>query len=182
MIIITFQCLSRVETSMWGCSLLTLLSWLYLLMGNFSPSFKFKICQKFKISQPKVINCSLLGDFCLANFKFLAYFKFKTRWETGHWTLEWSVKKCVCGGEGVSFNKKHQSLVRRPPWRALQQTCRLIGQIKYYYYWRHDFLWHVMTVVIFMIDCVDPKSESWVQLLKYIWYQVNDFLEKFLIK
>ncbi len=48
-------------------------------MSNFSPSFKFKICQQFKISQPKVINCHLIGDFCLANFKFVTDFKFKTR-------------------------------------------------------------------------------------------------------
>jgi hypothetical protein len=42
-------------------------------MSNFSPRFKFKICQKFEIIQPKVIS--------LANFKFLIDFKFKTRWE-----------------------------------------------------------------------------------------------------
>jgi hypothetical protein len=52
-------------------------------MSNFSPNFKFKICQKFKISQPKVINCHLIGDFCLANFKFLTAFKFKIRREIG---------------------------------------------------------------------------------------------------
>jgi hypothetical protein len=48
-------------------------------MTNISPSFKFQIGQNFKNSQPKVINCHLLGDFCLASFKFLADFKFKTR-------------------------------------------------------------------------------------------------------
>jgi hypothetical protein len=41
-------------------------------MSIFSPNFKFKFkfksCQKIKISNPKVINCHLLGDFCLANF------------------------------------------------------------------------------------------------------------------
>jgi hypothetical protein len=36
----------------------------------------FKICQKFKINQPKVINCFALGGFCLANFKFSTDFKF----------------------------------------------------------------------------------------------------------
>jgi hypothetical protein len=46
---------------------------------NFSASFKFKIGQKSKISQPKVINYYLLGDFCLASFKFLPDFKFKIR-------------------------------------------------------------------------------------------------------
>ncbi len=45
------------------------------LKSNFSPSFKCKIFQKFKISQPKVINCSLLGDFCLTYFKILIDFK-----------------------------------------------------------------------------------------------------------
>jgi hypothetical protein len=40
------------------------------ITGNFSPSFKFKICQKFKTSQAKVINYHLPGDFCLADFKF----------------------------------------------------------------------------------------------------------------
>jgi hypothetical protein len=49
---------------------------------------KFKICQKFKISQPKVINCQLIGDFWLANLKFLTDFKFKTRWEIGHKSTE----------------------------------------------------------------------------------------------
>jgi hypothetical protein len=49
------------------------------LIASFSPSFKFKVCQKFKISQPKLINCHLLNDFSLANFKFLTDFKFKTR-------------------------------------------------------------------------------------------------------
>jgi hypothetical protein len=48
---------------------------------GFSPIFKFKICQKIKINQSKVINCYVLGDFCLANFKFLTDFKFKIRWE-----------------------------------------------------------------------------------------------------
>ncbi len=48
---------------------------------GFSPNFKFKICQKIKINQSKVINCYVLGDFCLANFKFLTDFKFKIRWE-----------------------------------------------------------------------------------------------------
>jgi hypothetical protein len=43
------------------------------LMSNFSPNFKFKI------SQPKVINYHLLGDFCMTNFKFLTDFKFKIR-------------------------------------------------------------------------------------------------------
>jgi hypothetical protein len=42
-----------------------------ILMSNFSQDFNFKICQKFKINQPKIINCSVLGDFCLAYFKFL---------------------------------------------------------------------------------------------------------------
>jgi hypothetical protein len=41
-----------------------------IFMTNFSSKFKFKICQKIKISQPKVISCPILGDFCLANFKF----------------------------------------------------------------------------------------------------------------
>jgi hypothetical protein len=36
-----------------------------------------KKIKKIKNSQPKVINCHLIGDFCLANFKF------KTRWEIG---------------------------------------------------------------------------------------------------
>ncbi len=53
-------------------------------MSNFSLNFKFKICQKFKISQPKVINSSVLGDFCLANFKFLTDLKFKIQWEIGY--------------------------------------------------------------------------------------------------
>ncbi len=52
------------------------------LMANFSPNFKFKICQKFKINQPKEINCYVLDDFCMANLKFLTDFKFKIRWET----------------------------------------------------------------------------------------------------
>jgi hypothetical protein len=47
--------------------------------SNFLPNFKFKICQKFKISQAKVFNCHLLADFCLANFKFLTDFRFKIR-------------------------------------------------------------------------------------------------------
>ncbi len=47
-------------------------------MFNFSPDFKFKTCQKFKIRQPKSINCRLLGDF-LDNFEFLKDFELKTR-------------------------------------------------------------------------------------------------------
>ncbi len=47
--------------------------------ASISPNFKLKICQKLKISQPNVINCSVLGDFCLANFKFQTEFKFKIR-------------------------------------------------------------------------------------------------------
>jgi hypothetical protein len=57
-------------------------------LSNFSPSFKFKICQSFKINQPKLINCHILGDFCLPNFKFLTDFEFKTRWEIGRWIFQ----------------------------------------------------------------------------------------------
>jgi hypothetical protein len=46
-------------------------------MSNFSPNFIFKICQKFNTSHPKVSSRHLLGDFCLANFKFLTDFNLK---------------------------------------------------------------------------------------------------------
>jgi hypothetical protein len=55
-----------------------------LMSDNFSPNFRFKICQKFKINQSKVINCHVFGNFHLANFKFLTDFKFKTRSEIRH--------------------------------------------------------------------------------------------------
>ncbi len=42
------------------------------LRSNFPPNFKFKICQEFKIIQPKVINYQLFGDLCLINFKSLS--------------------------------------------------------------------------------------------------------------
>jgi hypothetical protein len=42
-------------------------------MSDFSPDF---LKLKLKISHPKEINCHLLVDFCLANFKFLTDFKF----------------------------------------------------------------------------------------------------------
>ncbi len=39
------------------------------LIASLSPNFKSKICQKFKFSQPKLINYHLLNnDFSLANF------------------------------------------------------------------------------------------------------------------
>ncbi len=35
-----------------------------LFNGEFLTHFKFKVCPKFKINQPKVTNCHLFGDFC----------------------------------------------------------------------------------------------------------------------
>ncbi len=54
-------------------------------MSNFSPNFKFKI------GQPKVIYCHLIGDFCLTNFKF------KIRWEIGYWPSKNKLEKTKIG-------------------------------------------------------------------------------------
>ncbi len=47
------------------------------------------ICKKFKINQPKVINCYVIGDFYLANFRetrskyfYLLHLKFDTKIKT----------------------------------------------------------------------------------------------------
>jgi hypothetical protein len=46
-------------------------------MGNFSPSFTFKIGQKYKISQAKISKYMAVNYFWLVNFKSLTDFKFK---------------------------------------------------------------------------------------------------------
>ncbi len=75
-----------------------------ILMANFSPKFKFKICQKFKVNQPKEINCYVLDDFCMANFIFLTDFKFKIRWETRSKSLN-LVRKTNRGNDKVQHSK-----------------------------------------------------------------------------
>jgi hypothetical protein len=68
---------------------------------NFSPNFKLKICQKFEISQPEVINY-LLDVFCLANFKYLTDFKFKIRvWPPCYFRNEFKLEQ-----SGQIFNFK----------------------------------------------------------------------------
>jgi hypothetical protein len=49
------------------------------LTASFSPNFKFKICQKFKISQTKITKYRAVNYFWLADFQFLTDFKFKIR-------------------------------------------------------------------------------------------------------
>jgi hypothetical protein len=52
--------------------------------ASFSPNFKFKICQKYKISHAKIIKYIAVNFFWLVNFKFLTDFKFKFWGEIGH--------------------------------------------------------------------------------------------------
>jgi hypothetical protein len=50
------------------------------LTPSFSPiNFFIYKAKKIKISQPKAINCHLLGDFWLNDFNILTEFKFETR-------------------------------------------------------------------------------------------------------
>jgi hypothetical protein len=49
------------------------------LIANFSPSFKFKICEKFKISQAKMTKLMVANYFWLAYFNFFTEFKCKIR-------------------------------------------------------------------------------------------------------
>jgi hypothetical protein len=54
------------------------------LVVSFSPNFKFKICQKFKISKTKITKYITANYFWFVVFKFLTKFKFKIWWEIGH--------------------------------------------------------------------------------------------------
>jgi hypothetical protein len=118
-------------------------------MASFSPNFnsKIKINQKFKNSQPKIINHHLIGDFFLAYLIFFTDFNLKLDEKLGKTTLQEienfssGIQTCFLRNCGEPRVQKNNSIVLVQPLATqigsranFLLKCQVEGQYRHFFY------------------------------------------------